>query len=213
VADPKPTTRRERRKQEVRGRIVRAAERLFSRNGFDGTTVDQIAEAADVAQKTFFNHFPAKHDLLLLLARDRLERLYGELEETRKERASTARKLQLFFRRSAQHIEEEDRLARDVNLELRRWLSPESDRAGEEATKLHSLIGDILRDGQTAGDVRDDLEVDFLAEMVLGAFGAIIGNWSAAPSREGRAGGEPRYPIRKRLTQAAAFLGEAVAPR
>ena len=202
--DSPPLSRRERRKQEVRDRIVSAAERLFARQGFDGTTVDQIAEAADVAQKTFFNHFPAKHDLLLLLARERLERLHAELEDTRSERTSTARKLQRFFRRSAQHIEEEERLARDVNLELRRWLAPDSDQAGEETTRLHSGIGAILRDGQKAGDVRTDPDVDFLAEMVLAVFGAIINNWSAATTS---------YPIRKRLTQCAAFLGEAIAPR
>ena len=203
VAGEAGTSRRERRKQEVRQRIVSAAEVLFARRGFDGTTVDQIAEAADVAQKTFFNHFPSKHDLLELLANGRLDRLHAELEEVRGRALSTDRKLALFFARGARHIEEEDLLARDVSRELHRLLSPDSDAAGDEASKLSGLFAAILRDGQTAGDVRDDRDPDFLAEMVLGVYSAVMMNWASGVG----------YPVRRRLIQAAEFLGEALAPR
>jgi AcrR family transcriptional regulator len=203
VAGGAVTSRRERRKLEVRRRIVEAAEGLFAEQGFEGTTVDQIAELADVAQKTFFNHFPTKHDLLVLLANERLERLHSELEEVRRRALPTARKLELFFARGARHIEEEDLLARDVSRELQRLLSSESDAAGAEASKLSGLFAAILRDGQAAGDVRDDRDADFLAEMALGVYSAVMLNWASGVS----------YPVRRRLAQAASFLGEALAPR
>lgn len=41
-----------------------AAIRLFAEQGYERTTVAQIAEAADVVPKTFFNHFPTKEDVL-----------------------------------------------------------------------------------------------------------------------------------------------------
>ncbi|GAA3873909.1 TetR family transcriptional regulator [Saccharothrix violaceirubra] len=56
--------RRERRKRETRQRIVDTAIRLFAEQGYERTTVVQIAEAADVATKTFFNYFPSKEDVL-----------------------------------------------------------------------------------------------------------------------------------------------------
>lgn len=201
-AEAVATSRRERRKQEVRDRIVAASERLFAAQGYDGTTVDQIAEAADVAQKTFFNHFPTKHALLTLLAEARLDRMYAELEEVRCGRAATGRKLALFFDRSGEHAEAEDLLVRDVALELRRLLTPGADAAGAEASRLHRLFGAILRDGQDAGDVRADLDAEFLAEMVLGAFGAVWANWASGSG----------YPVGQRLQQTAAFIGEAIAP-
>src|SRR3990172_11541390 len=57
-------SRRERRKREVRERIYDAARELFLKHGFAATTVEQIAEIADVAQTTFFNHFQSKGELL-----------------------------------------------------------------------------------------------------------------------------------------------------
>src|SRR5690349_10737357 len=56
--------RRERRIQETRRAILDAARRLFEANGYVETTVDQIAEAADVAPRTFFRYFPNKEMLL-----------------------------------------------------------------------------------------------------------------------------------------------------
>ena len=66
-------SRRERRKREVRDRIMRAAMKRFIRQGFDDTRVDEIAQDADVAQKTFFNYFPTKQDLFHQLAEERID--------------------------------------------------------------------------------------------------------------------------------------------
>ena len=61
-------SRRERRKLEVRGRILKAAGDLFTQHGFQATKVAEICEQADIAQKTFFNHFPSKQHLLREIA-------------------------------------------------------------------------------------------------------------------------------------------------
>ncbi len=61
---PTAPNRRERRILETRRAIVDAARELFQRDGFVETTVDQIAEAADVAPRTFFRYFPTKEMLL-----------------------------------------------------------------------------------------------------------------------------------------------------
>ena len=55
---------RERKKRETRETITRAAWKLFARRGFDAVTVADIAQAANVSQKTVFNYFPAKEDLV-----------------------------------------------------------------------------------------------------------------------------------------------------
>jgi AcrR family transcriptional regulator len=55
---------RERKKQRTRERIVDVATRLFAEQGYQQTTLAQIAEEADVALSTFFNYFPNKLDIV-----------------------------------------------------------------------------------------------------------------------------------------------------
>ena len=61
------TSRRERSKADKMRRILAAGEKLFSKQGFDGTTVQQIADEADVAVGTLFLYVSDKSELLLRL--------------------------------------------------------------------------------------------------------------------------------------------------
>jgi AcrR family transcriptional regulator len=61
---PKVAGLRERKKRATRAAIHDAGMRLFSEHGFAGTTVDQIAEAADVSRATVFHYFPTKEDIV-----------------------------------------------------------------------------------------------------------------------------------------------------
>jgi AcrR family transcriptional regulator len=55
---------RERKKRQMRAAIATAAMTLFRERGFDAVTIADVARAADVSEKTIFNYFPAKEDLV-----------------------------------------------------------------------------------------------------------------------------------------------------
>jgi AcrR family transcriptional regulator len=62
--DPKPEGLRQRKRRQTRDRISQAAMALFLERGFDATTVDDIAAAADVSKRGFFDYFPTKEDVV-----------------------------------------------------------------------------------------------------------------------------------------------------
>jgi AcrR family transcriptional regulator len=72
---------RARKKRAAREAIATTARRLFAERGFDAVTVAQIADAADVSEKTVFNYFATKEDLVFAGREDRLERLLAALAE------------------------------------------------------------------------------------------------------------------------------------
>ncbi len=194
---PKPL-RRERRKLEVRSRIIDAALTLFDQRGFDDTKVSEICERADVVTKTFFNHFPTKQHLLREIAEQQLATLFADIELVRAQAVSTREKLLQFFQRIADNIDAAGPMRRDLVTEI---ISAAHGEAGsEQSRRLHAAFAAIVRDGRRAGDVLDAHPIEAQAELVLGSFYALMLSWSH----------DVGYPLRRRALAAARVLGDAL---
>ena len=193
--------RRERRRRELRERVLAVSLELVADKGFDATTVEEIAEAADIAPATFFNHFQSKGGLLGEITAQVVASVELLIEAHLQEDANVAAHLEGLARHAAALISEQQKLAREVMLEMLRSSSRPEDAAPYLAS-LGRPIALLLERGQEREEVRADLEAEFLAEMVLGALHATLTQWLSDES----------YPIVERLPRAASFICEAIRP-
>lgn len=99
---------RSRKRRETRARISSAALALFLEKGFEATTVDEIAAAADISKRSFFDYFPSKEELIsawqdefgVALAERIAARPAGEPMTRALEQAMTAALIEKFTPRS-----------------------------------------------------------------------------------------------------------------
>src|SRR6185503_18865647 len=104
-------SRRERKKEETRERIFKAACKLFRQKGFDATTIDEIAEKADIAKGTFFNYFPRKEAVLGYLSEMWIEEAEEKTASIVDEKGPAASKIRDMFVDFASFYEEDPQLA------------------------------------------------------------------------------------------------------
>ena len=72
------TLRRERRRTRMRHELAKVAVELFTKNGFETTTVDEIANVADYSQSTFFRLFNRKEDVVFYDLPERIEAMRAD---------------------------------------------------------------------------------------------------------------------------------------
>jgi len=179
--------------------VYEVARDLFLKQGYAATTVEQIADAADIAPATFFNQFQSKGALLAMMAGEVVEYI-GELVARHVSApGSIGDSLAGLAREAAELISANHGVARDVVLEFMRMESRPHDAAPYLA-RVHAPVVEMMRRGQASGEIRSDSDAAFLAEMVVGALNAAVASWLA----------DPEYPIADRLPRAAAFVWDAI---
>ena len=169
-----PPGRRERKKLETSRRIVDEAVAHFAAQGYDATTMDDIAESADVARATVFNFFPRKADLVLAWFTDRRAEVAGRLAQVDDlTTPDTAVQLGIAFRTIAHVFDQDPRTGRAM---VRAWLqaggpllTSESDTAG--------IFADTIREGQRRGDVVPGIDADRAGRVLFDAYLGVLYRW------------------------------------
>lgn len=171
VPEANPPTRRERKKQETRRRIFRAAFDLFREKGFQETTVEEIAERADVGKGTVFNHFPRKRSFLSALFEDWVSRITEEMGPVETWTGPTRSKLERQFLFLANLSAQSPDLFREAVFEHLRTLPElkELPPAGAPVWEFLAMTRAVIEQGQRDGDIRADLNLDHAASLLESA--------------------------------------------
>lgn len=194
-----PQSRRERRRLEIRERIALAAIHLFETQGYEATTVSEIARQADIAYGTFFNHFPSKLHLLREISDLALRDLFENVEEARKRPGTFAERLVAFFESSAERADQKGPQARELIGAMMALAFPET--AGQDDRRIRIAFRRVLEDGVAAGEIEEAVDLDTLCDVVVGTWYSIFLSWVHFDG----------YPLRERASSAARFLAGTLA--
>jgi AcrR family transcriptional regulator len=175
----RPLGLRERKKQKTRESIQRTALRLFEKQGYEETTIEQIAAAVEISPSTFFNYFPTKEDVVLFDAYDPVAiRMF--LDRPKDEPLNVGvrhvlEELAAAFQRDEDVILSRGRLFLEVpELRTRIW---------DEAERTQVMIAQIL--AERTGHRPDDFELRVTARIITAAMMEASLEWMRSNGRYG----------------------------
>jgi AcrR family transcriptional regulator len=166
--------RRERRRLEVRERLYTAAISLFLERGFTATTMDDIAERADVARATVFYHFPQKISFLEEWGRHRRARVAEILRREQAGDRPVADQLRCYLGEMAK-----------INLNARQESAVLMDAAARHGALFREPMLDVelarlIEQGRQTGEIRPDADAAQAGVILaIGYFSTVL-RWIVA---------------------------------
>lgn len=179
-ANPPKAGRRERRRAETREKLYQAAMRLFAEHGFFETTTEEITEAADVGQGTFFNYFPTKQHVLTVLSEKQLEKVRAARDEVGAGKTSIHDVLHRLMHRIAEEPGRSQALTRTLMTAL---ISSDTVREIVRNTmgRGREIMSEIALLGQQRGEIRTGLKPPEVAlAFQRNVFGTLL-LWAMQP--------------------------------
>lgn len=175
---------RERKKHRVRQQILDVCERLFRAHGFDETTVNEIAEQAEISRPTFFNYFKNKESVLAELGLLWLQKQAEGVPPGATADSSSGDTMRRVLREQLAAIEKDRDFMRLV-FTRSGLLFPHGPHVGSRADtarldrtrRLFSAISSLVAAGQKAGRVRRDVPPDQIAEMYVAVLSITARLW------------------------------------
>jgi AcrR family transcriptional regulator len=184
VALPAATTgARRSQKEATRKRVLAAARELFDSQGYQGTTIRDIARDAGVSVGSVFTTFSSKGEILSQVMQDRLDGLYAELDRVMPHlRGATVERLRTMF---AIHFAFE---ARHTHLFLAHiaaaydWTLPANARPMGKTPRLQEIMRECLEKGVVDGDVSPEADKQEIVDLMVAAYAWVyrLAAWSNA---------------------------------
>ena len=184
-----------RRTERVRREVAAAAEELFAERGYDNTTVEDIADAAEISPRTFYRLYPAKADVVVDMARTRFGDFVTTLAERPVEEPLLASVEAVLLATVAAAdpgplLSFENLLARNPELGARLH-----ERGNLQQSQLANVVAKRLSVGS------DDLRANVIAATIVASVRTALQVWGTRPGRGG-----PASTLRRAMTIIAPIL-------
>lgn len=178
-------TMRERKKEATKNNILLAAVELINERGFSDTTMQLIAEKADVSLRTLYNYFPTKESIVATYVQREVQREQENSWAQLINLQSTRERLRVLCLKSAEWMRKNRLLAEVYTLELdpRSYICVTSN-ADFPKSGLDELVMELIALGQKQGDMNQSLGVEVLTRQFFGFYHFSILTWLCDTSQE-----------------------------
>lgn len=163
---------------DKRDRILKAAVKVFAKNGFYATRVSEIAKAAGVADGTIYLYFKNKDDVLISIFEDGIQRLLGILREVAASDDSVEDRITRIIELQLGLLEDQRDLAEVITVNLRQSSRLLKQYAAPLFMEYIEVLAGVVDEGQEQGVFRKDLHPRVVARALFGALDGILLTWA-----------------------------------
>lgn len=168
---------REAKKQKTKKAIIEAAISLFSENGYENTSIKNIAKIAGIGKGTVYSYFQTKKEILKGFCEYELEKIHMKLVNSSNQDAPILEQMLTIYMTEFYHVTQNREFGR---LYMRESIFPSDANAQdnqETDDKYFQLLFPILEKGQERGELRKDIEPLYLTAHFYSLYVLIISAW------------------------------------
>lgn len=173
-------TRRARETALHRREILQAAKRLFAQKGFAATTIEEIAQQADLSKGAMYGHFDSKEDLFLSLIHEKNDELEHRIQEVAERPDDPLTRIRALIETQLGFFEDDKEFFQILASEHPRLEAATQSRLRDQMKDRYlrwsDLVGRVMAAGVSSGLLRD-LDPRFLVAGLWGLIHAFTAQW------------------------------------
>ncbi len=163
---------------DKRDRILKAAVKVFAKNGFYATRVSEIAKAAGVADGTIYLYFKNKDDVLISIFEDGIQRLLAILRDVAASDEPVERRITRIIELQLGLLEDQRDLAEVITVNLRQSSRLLKQYAAPLFMEYIEVLAGVIDEGQKGGFFRSEVNSRVVARALFGALDGILLTWA-----------------------------------
>lgn len=168
---------REAKKQKTKKAILEAAISLFSENGYENTSIENIAKIAGIGKGTVYGYFQTKKEIFKGFCEYELEKIHMKLVNSSNQDAPILEQMLTIYMTEFYHVTQNREFGR---LYMRESIFPSDADAQDNQDiddKYFQLLFPILEKGQERGELRKDVELLYITAHFYSLYVLIISAW------------------------------------
>jgi len=160
-----------------RQQIIQAAIEVFSKNGFQNSSISAIAKRANVAEGTIYQYFKNKEDLFFSIPAEKTKEFCKDLELHLEGITGAFNKIRKFIWYYLYFFQTNSEYARMLMLEMRVSKSFVKSKTSDSLKDFTNKALEIVKEGQEEGIIRKDVNIYLIRQLLLGILEHMVTRW------------------------------------